>query len=139
MGRVAMMRIDVSQLLKEPVGSEREYQISGKVNIMGDDTTSKVQGKIKLIRTNRSILVKGEFSTEVEVACARCLSMFGCPLKLTFEEEYLPLDESPLPADEAGIFTIDENQTIDLTEAVRQYALLAMPMKPLCRPDCSGL
>jgi uncharacterized protein len=134
-----MMRIDVSQLLKEPVGSEREYQINGTANIMGNDTISEVQGKVKLIRTNRSILVKGEFNTAVEVACSRCLSIFSCPLKLSFEEEYLPVDESPLPADEAGMFTIDENQTIDLTEAVRQYALLAMPMKPLCRPDCSGL
>jgi len=43
------------------------------------------------------------------------------------------------PPDEAGCFTIDEHQVIDLTEAVRQYALMAVPMKPLCREDCAGL
>ena len=133
------MRINVSQLLKEPVGSERDYQVSGTVNIMGNDNANDFQGKVKLIRTNRSILVKGEFSAAVEVACARCLSLFSYPLTLTFEEEYLPGGDSPLPPDEDGMFTIDDNQVIDLTEAVRQYALLAIPMKPLCRQDCSGI
>ena len=41
--------------------------------------------------------------------------------------------------DEPGCFTIDEHHILDLTEAVRQYALLALPMKPLCRQDCAGL
>ena len=34
---------------------------------------------------------------------------------------------------------IDEHNILDLAEAVRQYALLAMPMKPLCRENCVGL
>ena len=41
--------------------------------------------------------------------------------------------------DESCKFIIDNNRSIDLTEAIRQYALLAMPMKPLCSPDCRGL
>lgn len=133
------MQINVSQLLKEPVGSERDYQVSGTVNIMDNDTGNAVQGEIKLTRTNRSILVKGELNTAIEVACARCLGMFSYPLTLTLEEEYLPTIDSPLPPDEAGMFNIDDNQVIDLTEVIRQYALLAIPMKPLCRQDCSGL
>lgn len=138
------MQINVSQLLKEPIGSERDYQVSGTVNIMDNDTGNAVQGEIKLTRTNRSILVKGELSTTIEVACARCLGMFSYPLALTLEEEYLPTSsiasgDSLPPPDEAGMFTIDNNQVIDLTEAVRQYALLAIPMKPLCSQDCSGL
>jgi uncharacterized protein len=34
---------------------------------------------------------------------------------------------------------IDEHHLLDLSEAIRQNALLAVPMKPLCREDCSGL
>ncbi|MBA7688765.1 hypothetical protein ES703_97254 [subsurface metagenome] len=41
--------------------------------------------------------------------------------------------------EEPGCFTIDEHHILDLTEAIRQYALLAIPMKPLCRGDCAGL
>jgi uncharacterized protein len=44
----------------------------------------------------------------------------------------------PLP-DEPGCFTIDERHILDLTEAIRQYTLLAIPMKPVCKTNCAGL
>jgi len=138
------MQINVSQLLKEPIGSERDYQVSGTINITDDGSSSVVWGNIKLTRTNRSILVKGELNTAIELACARCLNIFSCPLVLNFEEEYFPASDIAggdllPPPDEPGMFNIDENQIIDLTEAIRQYALIAVPMKPLCREDCNGL
>jgi uncharacterized protein len=70
--------------------------------------------------------------------------LFSCPLTLKIEEEYFPITDvvsgasSSLP-EEPSCFTIDEHHILDLTEAIRQYALLAMPMKPLCRGDCAGL
>lgn len=138
------MQINVSNLLKETVGSERDYQVNSTVNIMENGKGSAVQGDVKLTRTNRSILVKGKLNTTIEIACARCLAMFNCPLVLDFEEEYFPTNDIAsgdllTPPDEPGCFTIDEHQVIDLTEAVRQYTLMTVPMKPLCREDCSGL
>ena len=138
------MQINVSKLLKEPIGSEQDYQVSGTINIIENDKGSTVQGDVRLIRTNRSILVRCKLNTTIEVACARCLRIFNCPLVLNFEEEYFPTSDIVSgavlpPPDEAGCFTINEHQVIDLTEAVRQYALMAVPMKPLCREDCAGL
>ncbi len=139
-----MIQINVSQFLKEPIGSERDYQVSDSVNIMDNGSSSMVYGNVKLTRTNGSIIVRGKLNTTVELVCARCLDVFGCPLKLDFEEEYLPArdivsgDFSPA-YDEPSLFTIDDNQVIDLTEAIRQYALISVPMKPLCSQDCSGL
>jgi uncharacterized protein len=43
------------------------------------------------------------------------------------------------PPDDPGSFTIDEHHILDLTEAIRQYIVTAMPMKSLCREDCAGL
>ena len=34
---------------------------------------------------------------------------------------------------------VDENHILDITEVVRQYAALNMPMKPVCRDDCKGM
>jgi len=138
------MQINVSQLLKEPIGSTRNYEISGAVDITGDGVGSGAQGEATLTRTNQGILVKGVLHTEVELTCSRCLSLFSCPVTLNIEEEYTPtvdvISGAPLPSlEEPGSFTIDENHVIDLTEAIRQYALLAIPMKPLCREDCAGL
>lgn len=137
-----MLQINVSQLMKSPVGSTRQYEL--EESDVGDERLS-VRGQVSLLRTGRSILVTGRLSTEIGLTCSRCLGEFRHPLTLNIEEEYFPTidiltgSHVTVPEDEPGAFTIDENNTLDLTEAVRQYALLAVPMKPLCRDDCPGL
>jgi len=137
-----MVQINVSQQLKDPIGSIRDYVVNEIVDIAGGN--SPVQGEVGLMRTDRSILAKGTLHTEIELTCSRCLSLFSCPLTLNIEDEYFPTsdtvtgDSLPLP-DEPGCFTIDEYNILDLTEAIRQYALMAAPMKPLCGEDCAGL
>jgi uncharacterized protein len=139
-----MMQINVSQLLKSSVGSEREYELSDPIDINEEGDKNSVEGVVKLTRTNRGILAKGTFRTKIRIECSRCLSQFDFPLTVDVEEEFLPLIDVvsgfalPLP-EEPGYFTIDERHILDLTEVVRQNALLALPMKPLCREDCSGL
>ena len=138
------MQINVAQLLRAPIGSTRNYEVSIIIDITGDNGGSMVQGKVKLIRTNRDILAKGALHTEVKATCSRCLSSFSCPLVLNFEEEYFPTADvfsgTQLPSpDEPGCFTIDEHHILDLTEVICQYALLVIPMKPLCREGCGGL
>ena len=137
------MQINVSQLLKASIGSTRNYEVSGTVDF-GNGAGSKVQDEVTLTHTGRGVLVKGALHTEVEVTCGRCLNLFGCPLALNIEEEYFPITDvvsgALLPSpEEPGCFTIDERHILDLTEAIRQYMLLAIPMKPLCGEDCAGL
>ena len=136
------MRINVSQQLKAPIGSTRNYEVSDTIDVAGGDRI--VQGEVRLVRTDRGILVKGTLHTVIEVTCSRCLTLFGCPLALNIEGEYFPTTDVvsgaslPLP-EEPGYFIIDERYVLDLTEAIRQYTMLATPMKPLCREDCAGL
>jgi len=137
------MQINVSGLLKESVGSTRHHHLSGAIDIAGE-TVSEVTGEVTLTRTSRGILVSGTIHTEVTITCSRCLSPFSYPLTVNFEEEYFPVIEvfggTPLRVpDELGAFVIDEHHVLDLVEAVRQYALLAIPMKPLCRDECAGI
>ncbi len=138
-----MIKINVSQLLKAPIGSTRNYTVDEIVDIA--DGNSLVQGKVELIRTDRGILAKVKLHTELELTCSRCLILFSCPLTLSIEEEYFPTTDVvtgaslPLPDEPGGCFTIDGRNILDLTEAIRQYTLIAIPMKPLCREDCVGL
>ncbi len=138
------MQLNVSQLLQSPVGTMRDYQVNEIVDVLGDGNVYPIEGEITLMRTHRNILVKGVLASEVELTCSRCLSPFRRPLSLNIEEEYVPTIDVfsgvPLPLpEEAGSFTIDEHHVIDFTEAIRQYILLAIPMKPLCREECAGL
>ena len=118
--------------------------MSENVDVAGDGNGWLVQGDLRLLRTQRSILVKGILSIEIELTCGRCLTLFRCPLSLNIEEEYIPVVDvisgAPLPRPEdVSSFTIDEHHILDLTEAICQYTMLATPMKPLCREDCVGL
>ena len=136
------MQINVSQQLKGTIGSERTYEVNEVIGVEGCNYT--VQGTVKLMRTDHGILVKGALKTDSELTCSRCVALFTCPLTINIEEEYLPTTDvisgSPLPVpDDPGAFTIDERNILDLTEAIRQYTLLAVPMKPLCQQDCAGL
>ena len=138
------MQINVSQQLKSSIGSIREYEVNGIIDITGKGNSTRVQGKVNLMRTDRGILVKGVLDTGVGLTCSRCLRLFACPLVLNIEEEYFPITDvvtgTSLPSpDEPGSFTIDEQHVLNLAEAIRQYTSLATPMKPLCRTDCAGL
>ena len=138
------MDMNVSQLLRDPIGSTREFQIDEVIDIAGDGKSHKIQGDCTLLHIQRSILVKCALNTEVELTCSRCLCKFRQPLRIKFEEEFFPtidvLSGAPLaPPEASSAFTIDEHHTLDLTEAVRQYILMAIPIKALCKKDCSGL
>lgn len=138
------MQINVSQLLQEPIGATREYEINADSEIIGDGNKYNVRGPCRLMKTQRSVLVKCALDAEVELTCNRCLSRFRHPLKIKFEEEYVPTVDihsgaTLPPPEEASAFTIDERHNIDLAEAVRQYSLMAVPMKALCDEDCAGL
>ena len=136
------MQINVAGLLKSAVGAQRDYEVNQTLNLL--DGESLVEGTVTLVRTSRGILVRAKLKTTVEIACSRCLGHFCQPLAISFDEEYFPTIDivggSPLPPpDEPGAFMINEHHILDLSEAVRQYALLAIPMKPLCRDECPGL
>lgn len=119
------MIINVSQLLKERIGSTRSYKVDGEENF-------PYRGEVVLIRTDKGLLAKGSLSTVVGVVCSRCLCDFDQELSVCYSEEFLLQREE-------GAFIIDEYRQIDLSEVTRQYTLLAEPMKPLCSEDCSGL
>ena len=137
-----MMQINVSQLLKAPIGTTGSYEVAETVDIAGSE--SMVQGEVKLVYTGRGILVKGTLQSTIKVTCSRCLSLFSYHLTLNNEEEYFATTDVvsgallPLP-EEPDYFTIDERYVLDLTEAIQQYMRLAIPMKSLCREDCAGL
>jgi uncharacterized protein len=137
-----MLQMNVSQQLKDPIGSVREYDVNDVVEITG--TEGQAEGKVTLTRTNRGILVNGIVHMEIELTCSRCLSPCNYSLKLRVVEEYFPtidiMTSAPMAIpDDSGCFTIDEHHILDLTEAIRQYTVLATPMKPLCQENCAGL
>ena len=72
--------INVAQLLKEPTGSSQNHDVSG---IISEEVEGFVEGKAKVIRTSRGVLVQCELNAEVKLICSRCLDAFLCPIGFT--------------------------------------------------------
>lgn len=141
------MQFNVAQLLKEPTGSTRRYQIEETLDDLDPALViqTPITGWVKFTKIPVGILVVGELQTEVEVNCTRCLEPFDTTVTVELEEEFraaldlrtgasLPQEED---SDEAT--RIDDKHLIDLNEVLRQALLLAIPSSPVCREDCAGL
>ena len=139
------MLYNVSQLMREPVGSSRTDQVEADIDIpAGSAHPTSVTGQVDLIRTLNGVLARAGLATTLTEACSRCLQPAAVPLQLAVEEEFIPtvdpITGGRLPEpEESTPFRIDERHHLDLAEAVRQAALLEQPIAPLCRPDCRGL
>ena len=121
---------DIDKYLGQSVGSRYDYAIE---NILFGKNRDAVKGIITVIRSGKGILIKGEVTVLVELTCNRCLNDFTHSLSFSIEEEVLYQHSSV----EDEIILNDRNM-LDLGELIRQYTLINLPMKALCRPDCIG-
>jgi uncharacterized protein len=134
------MQINVAQLLKEPVGTQRNYKID---ELTGEKGENRVVGEVSLIRTNRGILVEGNLTTGINGTCSRCLGKARMPVAFDFEDEFYPVINKANADDsiscENNVLTIDNDNILDLNELIRQYIITATPTKLLCKPECPGI
>lgn len=70
----------------------------------------------------KEILLQGSARGAFALECSRCLAEVRSAFEAALEQTY-------------GIGA----QQIDVSDEVRESLLLALPVKPLCRPDCRGL
>ena len=138
------VQYNVATLLKEPIGATREYEIDDSVLIDDEPRHQRVAGRTTFLRTKDGLLVTAHLRGVDREVCSRCLRDVDMPVRVDLEEEFLASVDAntgaPLPPPEdKEAFRIDAHHTLDLEEAVRQSWTVALPMQPLCRPDCRGL
>lgn len=138
------MLINVATLAREPIGHARRLHAEAeRVTVPEADFDQEITGEVRLIRSERGILVSASLDVSpVALECARCLNPYAAPLHIEFDEEYViardPTTGHRIPVD-SDEFTVDGAWHLDLSEAVRQYVQSALPIQPVCRPDCQGL
>jgi uncharacterized protein len=140
------MIYNVAQLMKAPVGTslvkdfyEEDVHLDDGIKMIGP-----LDGHVRMRRTNQGLLVDGWVELTLELSCNRCLKVYEQPMHVNFEEQFYPtvdvVSGLPLaPFDEEEVFPIDDHHLVDLTEAIRQNVLTALPMVTICQEDCKGL
>ncbi len=138
----------VSGLLADVPGTVREYVIEPVDVDPGEGLvlTEPVTGSVRLLRTNRGLVVEAKVSTAIAGECARCLRPLATPVRARIDEEVLPTIDLasgaviPLEEDadpEAPRLT--DHHELELRPLVAEAISLQEPIAPLCEPECPGL
>ncbi len=141
------MRYKVAGLLKAPTGATREAELDAPITLDAPDVRVRApaRGWLRFLRDDAGVFVEGQLTTSVGMLCARCLEPVQVGLTFELSEHFRPTVRLPggPPIDESvdrdAATLIDGQHVLDLGEVVRQAALLALPLHPLCRPECAGL
>jgi uncharacterized protein len=143
-----MISLNVAGLLHEPPGAVRDVRLRDRYVNLGADVelAGPLDADLRLLRTNRGILVRGDVRAPLRRTCARCNDAYVEEVRAGLEEEFLPSIDpetgAPVPlddADDGSTQRIDEHHEIDLDAVLHDELALTEPMHPLCRPDCPGL
>ncbi|MEK9659410.1 MAG: DUF177 domain-containing protein [Chloroflexota bacterium] len=142
------LQINVAGLLKEHAGATRSVELDGPVLELEDGTQAHVSGRLRLTRTDRGVWLSGALDIGAPEMCSRCLVPFTQTVRVQVDDVFLPavdihtgsrLRPDELDEPDADTGSIDEHHMMELTEALRQYRLAALPMAPVCRQDCKGI
>ncbi len=146
-------RLNVATLLQEPVGAIRDIHIRLDAFALDDDLhANDLEAEVRFTRLRRQVLATGTVRANIALECARCLTMFEQAVETSFTEQFRQShdvrsgagiidhdqDDDALDVDDDELFEIDEGHELDLAEALRQHLVLALPMVPVCGPDCPG-
>ena len=139
---------NVAGLMAEPMGTVREYEIPPTTIRLDDDTATAqpVDGRMRLTRTNRGLVVDARVRTALAGECARCLRPVVSPVKARVDEEVLPAIDlatgAPVRLEEGEdpeTARLTDHWELDMRTLLAAAISLQEPIAPLCEPDCPGL
>ena len=95
--------------------------------------------KLRMESVTEGVLVSAEVHVPLTGECGRCLRPISDTIDVEFQElyayEHSTTDETA-EEDEVGRM---QGDLINLEPEFRDAVVLALPVNPLCRPDCPGL
>ena len=129
-------RLNVGFIVHQEVGYKREFPFEfEQIQISDDLDLRHFKGAATIGRTPQGLIVQANFSAETSLECVRCLNDFDYNLKWNLTELYAFNKKSVSESD----LILPDDAHIDLQPLIREYALLEVPIKPICKPTCKGL
>jgi uncharacterized protein len=129
------LRLNVGFLLHQGVGTNRSFDFDHPSVHIGELNVADLRGSIRFSRTAQGLYAQGNLKAETQVECVRCLEMFSQGLTIRIDDLFVyPPGQSADP-----LLSIPETGILDLNPLAREYLVLDVPLRPVCRPDCKGL
>ena len=130
------LRINVGFLLHQDVGYSRKFEFNeNRVQIADDLDVCDLFGDLNFTRTSQGLYAQGKLTAQAPLECVRCLNGFDQQLMIEVND----LFTYPPGKEIDPMLTIPQTGILDLTELVREYLLLDIPIQPVCGTECVGL
>lgn len=131
------VEVDVRDLLRRP-GASRSVDVAEAVPGLETELASvgedrPVRASLLMESVVEGVLASGELTGVMTLRCARCLAPFERTFSVEVQELFAP---EVAPAEDE--YPVIEG-FLDLEPMIRDAVVLAMPLAPLCMPDCLGL
>lgn len=94
---------------------------------------------LRMESVTEGVLISGIVTGTAHGQCARCLTDLELPVQTSLRELFVyPGSTTDATTDVDELPRISDD-LLDLLPLVRDEIVLALPLAPLCRPDCAGL
>ena len=131
-----LLRLNIGFLIGQPIGTSRGFNFEYPSLQLGEDLSlNDFIGTANFGRTPQGLFLQADFQGGLSLECVRCLDSFTQRLETNFSELYA-FDERSMS--ESGLL-VPESGYIDLEPIFREYALLEIPINPICKINCKGL
>lgn len=126
------MRYRLHKLIGAPVGKTHIEKLDrGPTKFDDDLQVNFLRGTLTFTRLNRAIMVNGVLDAEITAQDVRTLEDFGLCLQVPLDNILYSLpDEFDSATDEPDRLVSDDGW-IDLTEAIREEIIMAIPINPM--------
>ncbi len=140
------LELDISRV-RNVKGSREQYHLETEVFDLEDDDWSLAKPLVvyaEISHEKQFLQLKGTLTTAVKGVCSRCLKPVETQVECEFAEQLLYAKDvslfSHLAVGEVEEkYFIYDNDTLDITDIVRESILAILPLKILCVEDCQGL
>lgn len=94
---------------------------------------------VKLTKLHNQIILDSHTKINARFECDRCGTEFETLLENDYEMVYL-MNEVPEESEAINVVYLPADAvTINIKNDLREFAILSIPMKKLCKRDCKGL
>ncbi len=117
------------------------YEFEGEVAEIGltEPYTGRYDTNVELSKFQDQIILNSGTDIKAKMVCDRCCEEYEQVVKSEYKMVYL-LRGVEEENESVDIVYLDADaDKINIEDDVRDYALLAIPMKKLCNEDCKGL
>ncbi|WP_083563004.1 YceD family protein [Boudabousia liubingyangii] len=141
------MLIPIAQILREP---QVPHDLELDLDVTEDWRTEYahfVPGiyplDLTVTASDGGVLVHAQTELDYQAECSRCVTEFEVPVEIELSEYYTT--EARVAAalkegdEDAENWPTHNGESFDLLPRLREEAILALPLLPLCEPDCEGL